>query len=67
MIWTEIKLARNPSYFVEKASERLKTIFLNLSRLSKFELKKLETKSVVKCIDSKFLYIYLRIFEQKCL
>ena len=62
VIWIEIKLARNPSYFgsnrmldqmlseilqwklwadafAEKAaSERLKTIFLQISRLSKFEL-----------------------------
>ena len=84
MIWTEIKLARNPSYFggnqegyfsepckknypsgnfVEKASERLKTIFFNTQDFRNLNQNELEMKSVVKGIFSKFLYIDLRIFK----
>ena len=51
--------------FGERASERLKTIFFQHPRLSKISLKELETKSVVKCIVSEFLYIEISNFRTK--
>ena len=51
--------------FVKNASERFETLnFLNSQALRNLKLTKIEAKSVLKFIVSKFLYIDLRFFKQ---